>query len=253
MGNEPQDGGRASKRPAAITSSCRPCRRLPSSSPPFSSAFASAGFASPAGAAPAAATSPSAATVSSVSATAFGTTAVAIDRITGALRHDGHARGQLHAGHVQRMRGVELGQIDLDELGQVLRQARDIDLGHHVADDRALALDGRRQRLVDEVQRHLHVDLARRIDPLEVDVQHLVAERVHLHVAQQHLRARAVDLHRQDRRVEDLVAQRMDQRVVVELDRLRRASCRHRRCRAPCRCGACGATRRDLRWCGGMR
>ena len=75
---------------------------------------------------------------------------------------------------------------------------------------------------VDEVQRHLHVDLAVLVDALEVDVQDLVLERVHLHVAQQHLRRGAVELHGQDRRVERLVAQRVEQRVVVELDRLRR-------------------------------
>ena len=144
------------------------------------------------------------------------------DGITGAPRDDRHAGRQLHTGHVQRMGGVELGQVDLDEFGKILRQARDVDLRHHVADDRAFALDGRRLRLVDEVQRHLHVDLARRIDPLEVDMQHLVAERMHLHVAQQDLGARSVDLHRQDRRMEHFVAQRMDQCVVVELDRLRR-------------------------------
>ena len=40
--------------------------------------------------------------------------------------------------------------------------------------------------------------------------------------------------------MERFVAQRVEQRVVVELDRLRLRRCRRRRCRAPCRCGACG-------------
>ena len=47
-----------------------------------------------------------------------------------------------------------------------------------------------------EVQRHFHVDLAVLVDALEVDVQDFVAERVHLHVAQQHALRRAVELHR---------------------------------------------------------
>ncbi len=140
------------------------------------------------------------------------------DRITRAARHDLHARRQLDARHVQRMRGVEIRQVDLDELRQILRQARDVELRHHVADDRALRRHRGRQCLVHEVQRHFHVNLARRIDPLKIDVQHLVAERVHLHVAEQYLRARAIDFHRQDRRVERFGAQRVDQRVVVELD-----------------------------------
>ena len=110
-------------------------------------------------------------------------------------------------------------------------------------------LHRRRDLAVDEVQRHLHVDLAVLVDALEVDVQDLVLERMHLHVAQQHLRRRAVELHRQDRRVERLVAQRVEQRVVVELDRLRARRRRRRRCRAPCPRGACGGSRRGLRCC----
>ncbi len=39
------------------------------------------------------------------------------------------------------------------------------------------------------------------VDALEVDVQHLVAERMHLHVAQQHALRRTVELHGQDRRM----------------------------------------------------
>ena len=51
----------------------------------------------------------------------------------------------------------------------------DLDLGRDVADDRAGQLDRRRDLAVDEVQRHLHVDLAVLVDALEVDVQDLVA------------------------------------------------------------------------------
>ena len=106
--------------------------------------------------------------------------------------------------------------------------------------DRAVELHRRRDLAVHEVQRHLHVDLAVLVDALEVDVQDLVAERMHLHVAQQHLGGRAVELHVEDRRVERFVAQRVEERVVVELDRRGLAPCRRRRCRGPCRRGACG-------------
>ena len=64
------------------------------------------------------------------------------------------------------------------------------------------------------------MDLAVLVDALEVDVEDLVAKRVHLDIAQQHLGRAAVELHRQDRRVKGLVAKRVEERVVVELDRL---------------------------------
>ena len=118
------------------------------------------------------------------------------------------------------MADVELREIDGDELGQILRQARDIEIGDHVADDRAGHLHGGRALGVGEVQRHFHVNLAVLVDALEIDVQDLVLERVHLHVTQQHLGRLAVDAHVQDRRVEGLVAQRVKKRVMVELDRL---------------------------------
>ena len=106
--------------------------------------------------------------------------------------------------------------------GRSFGRQRYVDLGGDVADDRAGHLDRRRHFAVDEVQRHAHLDLAVLVDALEIDVQDLVLERMHLHVAQQHLRRGAVELHREDRRVERFVAQRVEQRVVVELDRLRR-------------------------------
>ncbi len=52
---------------------------------------------------------------------------------------------------------------------------------------------------VDEVQRHLHVDLLVGEHALEVDVLHLLAPRMHVARAQQHLLLGAVDLQRQDR------------------------------------------------------
>ena len=131
--------------------------------------------------------------------------------------------GKLQRRDVHRVPDVERRQVDGDELRQILRQAGDVELGEHVAHDRAGHLHRRRVLAVREVERHLHVDLALLVDALEVDVQDLVPERVHLHVAQQHLRHGAVELHAEDRRVERLVAQRVEERVVVELDRLRRA------------------------------
>ena len=101
--------------------------------------------------------------------------------------------------------------------------------------------------LVDEVQRHLHVDLAVLVDALEVDVQDLVLERVHLDVAQQHLG-------RGCRRASSSGSTRGTPRCAARgrarCGRARSAAarwCRRRRCRGPCRRGACGGWRRGLR------
>ena len=120
---------------------------------------------------------------------------------------------------------LEVAEVHREELRQILRQADDLDLVHHVADDVGRQLDRRRRLRVDVVQRHLHVDLLVRGDALEVDVQYLLLERVVLHVAQQHaLGARAVDLEVEDRRMERFLAQRVEEIVVVELDVDRRGA-----------------------------
>jgi hypothetical protein len=95
---------------------------------------------------------------------------------------------------------------------------------------------------VHEVQRHLHVDLLVLGHALEVDVLHLQLERMHVHRAQQNLLVAAVQLQRQDRGVELLVPQVLEQRLVVELDVSPRHRPRRRRCRAPCPCGADGGS-----------
>ena len=140
-----------------------------------------------------------------------------------ALEHRGHALGQNQVAHAQRVVGLEARQVDGDELGQVLRQARDVDFGHHVADQRGGFLHGRRVLLAGEVQRHAHVDLLGLGHALEVDVQHERPVRVHLEVTQQDALALAVELHVEDRGVELFLAQRMEQRVVVDSDRHRLA------------------------------
>jgi len=73
------------------------------------------------------------------------------------------------------------------------------------------------------VKRHLDAQLGGRVDALEVDVHHLLLPRMHLEVAQQHLLRVAPELHLEDRRMEGLLLQRMEQRVVIDLDRARLA------------------------------
>jgi len=53
----------------------------------------------------------------------------------------------------------DLRQVDLDEFGQIRRQAADLDVVQNVGDQPALLLDRRRILGVREVQRHLDVYL----------------------------------------------------------------------------------------------
>jgi hypothetical protein len=117
----------------------------------------------------------------------------------------------------------KLRQVHLDKAGEVSGQARDVELGQHVADDGIGRRGGGRELGIDKVQRHFHANLAVLVDPLEVDVQHFVLERMHLHVAQQHALCSLAQFHRQYRRVERFLVERVDQGIVVKLDRLRRS------------------------------
>jgi len=82
-----------------------------------------------------------------------------------------------------------------------------------VGDETALLLDRRRFLRVDEVQRHLDVDLLVCRHSLEVDVLHFQLERMHVDCPQQHLLLRAVQGERQNGRVKLLVAQLVVQRL----------------------------------------
>ena len=123
---------------------------------------------------------------------------------------------------VDRVRDGDLREIHLDELGQVRRQARDLDLVHHVVDYRAGLLYRRRDLGVQEVQRHLHVDLLVRAHALEVDVLHLRLPRVHVDRPQLDLLLLAVEAKRDDRRVKRLSPRLQVELFVIELDRERR-------------------------------
>jgi len=76
----------------------------------------------------------------------------------------------------------------------------------------------RRDFRAHEVERHLHVDLLVSGHALEIDVLHLHLVGVHVDRAQKHLFLGAVERELEDGRVELLVAKRVEQRVVVELD-----------------------------------
>ena len=116
------------------------------------------------------------------------------------------------------MAGGEFLQVDHDILGQVGGQAAHVDLVHDVAHDRAAGLHRRGQLGIDEVQRDLHVHLLIRQHALEVDVLHFGLPRMHVDRAQEHLLLGAVERQIEDRGVELLRTQLMEQRVVLEFD-----------------------------------
>lgn len=109
------------------------------------------------------------------------------------------AVGQLEVGQVDDATDRQLGQVDLDELRQVLRQAQHLDVVQFVRDHDARGLAGRGRFLPDEVERNLEAHFLGLADALEVDVQDLGLERVALEVAQQDLLHVALDRQVQDR------------------------------------------------------
>ena len=135
------------------------------------------------------------------------------------MQHRLDALRQLQVQDVDRMADGQLPHVDLDEPRQVVRQAGDVELVEDVVRHPALLLHAGRRLGVDEVQRHLHVDLLVLGDALEVDVLHMPLPGVHVERAQQHVLGRAVELERQDRGVELLVAEVLVELLVVELDR----------------------------------
>ena len=111
-----------------------------------------------------------------------------------------------------------LRKIQLDELGQVLRQAGDFDVGDAVRDHAAFRFHARRSGLALEVDRDVDTDLLGLDDALQVDVHDGVARRVHLQVLDDRGLRLVADLEVDDRRVELLVVDQRHQLLVIESD-----------------------------------
>ena len=97
----------------------------------------------------------------------------------------GHAADNQRHQLELRRRELDLLAVDLDVLRQVVREAGDVQLVHHVVRHAVLLLHAGRELRVHEVQRHLHVDLLVLGDALEVHVLHAALVRVHVVRAQQ--------------------------------------------------------------------
>ena len=93
---------------------------------------------------------------------------------------------------MNRMTDPELGEINLDELRQVLWQATDFKLIEDMAHDGAVDLYCWRDFKIDKVEGHFFVQELIGLNALEVDVKDLRFKGVHLKITQQHLLAFAV-------------------------------------------------------------
>jgi len=125
---------------------------------------------------------------------------------------------QLDFRHVDGMTSGQVGQVHLDELRQIFGQAVHVRFGHDVVHGAAGELDAGGDVRIDEVQRHLHVHLLILIHALEVNVQHQLAEGMHLVIAQHHLFLGGTQAHGEDGGVEGFATEGVKDFVVVEFD-----------------------------------
>ena len=104
----------------------------------------------------------------------------------------GDALGQHDVADVLGAADLEVGDVDGEAGGDVARLGVDGEAGEDLVDHAALAADGLGLAL--EVDRHVDVDGLVEVDADEVDVEHVAAHRVALHVLHQRGRALAVHL-----------------------------------------------------------
>ena len=107
------------------------------------------------------------------------------DRVAFAMMDPLDAGRQLSSEAWMRMAASRSFRSTSMNSGRSFGRQLDIEFGHDVLDHAARQLDARGDVGIDEVQRHLLVDLVGGVDALEVDVQDQLACRVQLHVAQQ--------------------------------------------------------------------
>src|SRR6056297_717973 len=83
--------------------------------------------------------------------------------------------------------GLQVGQVDFEVFGQVLRQRRDFDFGHQIGNHHPALPAGRTDVLIDEMQRNRDAEFVIFTDALEVDVHDGGFERMALQIAQDDL------------------------------------------------------------------
>jgi len=120
-----------------------------------------------------------------------GTTTVATTGFSFLCKGELDALRQRQVAHVQRVADREIAEIDLDVLGQVIREARDVELVQDVVHHAALLLHAGRLFGVDESAAAPSCGSLVLRDALEVDVLHCGLKGMHVERAQQDLLLRA--------------------------------------------------------------
>src|SRR5690606_38612958 len=129
--------------------------------------------------------------------------------------------GQRDIGNMHDASELNIGQIDFNELRQILGQTLNIQLGDGVGDD-TTGLDTLGALFIDKMKGNLGVQLLSSIHPLEVHVKQGGLGGVTLDVLEDDLlTAHALDIDGDDVAVEGLIGQRLDHVVVQQADILR--------------------------------
>src|SRR5262249_40890608 len=91
--------------------------------------------------------------------------------------------GEPDVGQVDGLVNAERADVDLDELGNLRRQALDLELAQDRLQD---AAGDDAHSLADEVQRDGHGEALRQVDLVEIGVQHATGDGMPLQLAQEH-------------------------------------------------------------------
>jgi len=124
------------------------------------------------------------------------------------------ARG--HVAQADALADHQFGHVHVDVLGNVARQALDLDFAADELEDAALHLDALGLALDEDRNRDL--DHAVHGHAVEVRVQHLVGDGIELEVLHQHLRIHAIELERDERVRARLGVQDFQQRLRFDRD-----------------------------------
>ena len=128
------------------------------------------------------------------------------------------AVGKLHVGQVHGVVDLEAGDVDLDELRNVVDRDLQVDgVGHDV--DRAAALDAGRLFSAVDVQRHADANGRALAEPHEVDMDREVAHGIEVIVARDHAVLLALDIDLVNRGQEVTTENPMPQLAVVDRNR----------------------------------
>src|SRR6185437_1145803 len=97
-----------------------------------------------------------------------------------------------------------------------------IQFGEYMTDETPRQFHPWRNLRINEVQRHFHMYFFVLVDTLEVNVQHLQFEWMHLYITQQHLLFLSIQIHGQDRSMKGFQFEPVIKTIVIQLNRLRR-------------------------------